>query len=192
MDNKFKNALALGGFIIFAIIVGLFVSRSESKTDTDNVESIIQEAEETSTENLFFVYVVGAVYKPGVVEVEEGTRLYQVIQKAGGALETADLSKINLASIVKDEQKIIVPYIENKEDKVNDNSANVQAGVRLVNINTASETELQTLNGIGASTAKKIVDYRNQNGDFNTVEEIMNVSGIGQSKFDSIKDDITV
>ncbi len=192
MDNKFKNALALGGFIIFAIIVGLFVSRSESKTDTDNVESIIQEAEETSTENLFFVYVVGAVYKPGVVEVEEGTRLYQVIQKVGGALETADLSKINLASIVKDEQKIIVPYIENKEDKVNDNSANVQAGVRLVNINTASEAELQTLNGIGASTAKKIVDYRNQNGDFNTVEEIMNVSGIGQSKFDSIKDDITV
>lgn len=192
MDNKFKNALALGGFIIFAIIVGLFVSRSESKTDTDNVEGIIQEAEETSTENLFFVYVVGAVYKPGVVEVEEGTRLYQVIQKAGGALETADLSKINLASIVKDEQKIIVPYIENKEDKVNDNSANVQAGVRLVNINTASETELQILNGIGASTAKKIVDYRNQNGDFNTVEEIMNVSGIGQSKFDSIKDDITV
>ena len=192
MDNKFKNALALGGFIIFAIIVGLFVSRSESKTDTDNVEGNIQEAEETSTENLFFVYVVGAVYKPGVVEVEEGTRLYQVIQKAGGALETADLSKINLASIVKDEQKITVPYIENKEDKVNDNSANVQAGVRLVNINTASETELQTLNGIGASTAKKIVDYRNQNGDFNTVEEIMNVSGIGQSKFDSIKDDITV
>lgn len=192
MDNKFKNALALGGFIIFAIIVGLFVSRSESKTDTDNVEGNIQEVEETSTENLFFVYVVGAVYKPGVVEVEEGTRLYQVIQKAGGALETADLSKINLASIVKDEQKIIVPYIENKEDKVNDNSANVQAGVRLVNINTASEAELQTLNGIGASTAKKIVDYRNQNGDFNTVEEIMNVSGIGQSKFDSIKNDITV
>lgn len=192
MDNKFKNALALGGFIIFAIIVGLFVSRSESKTDTDNVEGNIQEVEETSTENLFFVYVVGAVYKPGVVEVEEGTRLYQVIQKAGGALEMADLSKINLASIVKDEQKIIVPYIENKEDKVNDNSANVQAGVRLVNINTASEAELQTLNGIGASTAKKIVDYRNQNGDFNTVEEIMNVSGIGQSKFDSIKNDITV
>ncbi len=192
MDNKFKNALALGGFIIFAIIVGLFVSRSESKTDTDNVEGNIQEVEETSTENLFFVYVVGAVYKPGVVEVEEGTRLYQVIQKAGGALETADLSKINLASIVKDEQKIIVPYIENKEDKVNDNSANVQASVRLVNINTASEAELQTLNGIGASTAKKIVDYRNQNGDFNTVEEIMNVSGIGQSKFDSIKNDITV
>lgn len=192
MDNKFKNALALGGFIIFAIIVGLFVSRSESKTDTDNVEGNIQEVEETSTENLFFVYVVGAVYKPGVIEVEEGTRLYQVIQKAGGALETADLSKINLASIVKDEQKIIVPYIENKEDKVNDNSANVQAGVRLVNINTASEAELQTLNGIGASTAKKIVDYRNQNGDFNTVEEIMNVSGIGQSKFDSIKNDITV
>lgn len=192
MDNKFKNALALGGFIIFAIIVGLFVSRSESKTDTDNVEGNIQEVEETSTENLFFVYVVGAVYKPGVVEVEEGTRLYQVIQKAGGALETADLSKINLASIVKDEQKIIVPYIENKEDKVNDNSANVQASVRLVNINTASEAELQILNGIGASTAKKIVDYRNQNGDFNTVEEIMNVSGIGQSKFDSIKNDITV
>lgn len=192
MDNKFKNALALGGFIIFAIIVGLFVSRSESKTDTDNVEGNIQEVEETSTENLFFVYVVGAVYKPGVVEVEEGTRLYQVIQKAGGALETADLSKINLASIIKDEQKIIVPYIENKEDKVNDNSANVQASVRLVNINTASEAELQTLNGIGASTAKKIVDYRNQNGDFNTVEEIMNVSGIGQSKFDSIKNDITV
>ena len=192
MDNKFKNALALGGFIIFAIIVGLFVSRSESKTDTDNVEGNIQEVEETSTENLFFVYVVGAVYKPGVVEVEEGTRLYQVIQKAGGALETADLSKINLASIVKDEQKIIVPYIENKDDKVNDNSANVQASVRLVNINTASEAELQTLNGIGASTAKKIVDYRNQNGDFNTVEEIMNVSGIGQSKFDSIKNDITV
>lgn len=192
MDNKFKNALALGGFIIFAIIVGLFVSRSEPKPDNDSTEDNIQEVEETGTENLFYVYVIGAVYKPGVVEVEEGTRLYQVIQKAGGALETADLSKINLASIVKDEQKITVPYIENKGDEVNGNSSNVQVGTRLVNINTANEAELQTLSGIGASTAKKIVDYRNQNGDFNTVEEIMNVSGIGQSKFDSIKDDITV
>ena len=192
MDNKFKNALALGGFIIFAIIVGLFVSRSEPKLDNDSAADNVQKVEETSTENLFYVYVIGAVYKPGVVEVEEGTRLYQVIQKAGGALETADLSKINLASIVKDEQKITVPYIENKWDEVNGNSTNVQVGTKLVNINTANETELQTLSGIGASTAKKIVDYRNQNGDFNTVEEIMNVSGIGQSKFDSIKDDITV
>lgn len=192
MDNKFKNALALGGFIIFAIIVGLFVSNGESKTDNDNMEDNVQKVEETSVENLFYVYVVGAVYKPGVVEVEEGTRLYQVIEKIGGALETADLSKINLASVAKDEQKIIVPYIENKDDKTTNNSPNIQVGTRLVNINTASEVELQALSGIGASTAKKIVDYREQNGDFNTVEEIMNVNGIGQSKFNSIKDDITV
>ena len=112
-----------------------------------------------------------------------------------------NLSKINLAYAVQDGQKIYVPCIDD-EDKVN--TIENEAGENIVqenekdtksnkvNINTATQTELETLNGIGTSTALKIINYRNENGKFKKVEDIKNVPGIGESKFENIKDSISV
>ena len=104
---------------------------------------------------------------------------------AGGTTEDADISRINLAKIVVDEEKINVPAKVVLEESEESNS-------KMVNINSASVEKLSSLNGIGKSTAEKIVKYREENGYFNTIEEIMNVSGIGESKFNSIKDNIEV
>ena len=121
----------------------------------------------------------------GIFEVEDGTRVYQIIEMAGGTTEDADISRINLAKIVVDEEKINVPAKVVLEESEESNS-------KIVNINSASVEKLSSLNGIGKSTAEKIVKYREENGYFNTIEDIMNVSGIGESKFNSIKDNIEV
>ena len=121
----------------------------------------------------------------GIFEVEDGTRVYQIIEMAGGTTEDADISRINLAKIVVDEEKINVPAKVVLEESEESNS-------KMVNINSASVEKLSSLNGIGKSTAEKIIKYREENGYFNTIEEIMNVSGIGESKFNSIKDNIEV
>lgn len=192
MNNKFKNALALGGFIIFAIIVAVIVS-GDKKDDIilDNSENYIAE----TVDNYILVYIIGAVHEPGVIKIKEGSRLYEVVEAAGGMTDDADVQFINLASIVKDEQKVIIPYIESGDtgDSITERINSLLSNNRgLININTATQIELQTLTGIGESTAIKIINYRNQNGYFENIEELMNVSGIGKSKFNAIKDDITV
>lgn len=96
----------------------------------------------------------------------------------------ADLERLNLAKVLVDEEKIVVPKkVILEETKEEENS--------VVNINTADVEKLSTLTGIGKSTAEKIIKYREENGYFNSIEDIMNVSGIGENKFNSIKDDIT-
>lgn len=127
----------------------------------------------------------GKLKSRGIFEVEDGTRIYEAIKLAGGETLNADLTRLNLAKIVSDEEKIVVPkkVILEESDEEGESS--------IVNINTASVEKLSTLSGIGKSTAEKIVKYREENGYFNSIEDIMNVSGIGESKFNSIKDDIT-
>lgn len=195
MNNKFKNAIALGGFIIAAIIVAFFIWKEEDVEllhDTAN-EDLVEEVVKEEEDNIF-VYIIGAVHEPGVVKIKNGARLYEVLELVGGTSDDANLGLVNLASIVRDEQKIVIPYIASGDDlnltknyieiNVNDN--------KFVNINTASQSELQKLTGIGESTARKIVEYREQNGSFKNLEELMNVNGIGKSKFNAIKADITL
>jgi competence protein ComEA len=192
MNNKFKNALALGGFIIFAIIVAVIVSKEEK---ADIVQDTTDDYVVETVDNYIVVYIIGAVHEPGVIRIKEGSRMYEVVEAAGGATDDANIELVNLASIVKDEQKVIIPYIESGDninmamERINSLMSNNKG---LVNINTATQTELQSLTGIGESTAMKIINYRNQNGYFENVEELMNVSGIGKSKFNAIKNDITV
>ena len=109
-------------------------------------------------------------------------------EEAGGETDEADLTRINLASIVSDEQKIFVPA-KVVLDETNETGAEKTS---IVNINTASKEKLMSLDGVGEGTAEKIIKYREQNGYFNTIEDLMNVSGIGESKFNGLKDDITV
>lgn len=123
----------------------------------------------------------------GLLNVKYGTRLYELIELAGGETDEADLSRVNLASVLADEQKVIIPAKIN----ISENNNNTESG-GLVNINTASKDALMTLDGIGSGTAEKIIKYRQDNGYFNSIDDLKNVSGIGENKFNGLKDDITI
>lgn len=159
---------------------------------------------ETATGSMtIYVDIGGEVNLPGVYEVSEGTRLFQVIEKAGGLTEEADIDVINRAEAVYDGQKILIASYEETEGRAKatnttDGSANnsatqtYSADDEKVNINTADSVTLQTIPGIGPSKADRIIEYRNSEGRFNKIEDIKNISGIGDKTFDSIKKYITV
>lgn len=156
------------------------------------------EIEETENSDIV-VHILGCVQSPGIVKVPEGSRIIDVISSAGGATSDADFSKINLAYMVSDAQKIYIPSVNDNlntvdyiTDSAGENVLEQENNSSTVNINTASQTELEALPGIGPSTALKIIDYRTSNGKFKTIEDIMDVPGIGKSKFNSLKDYILI
>lgn len=176
-------------------------------TTPDNYESITQNAfyttnteDSTLATNEIIVHIDGEVINPGIVHLPMDSRISDAIFYAGGTTETADISKINLAYILKDGQKVYIPSIYDEEDSpaIQDDAgtnvilADPSSTSSLVNINLATQTELENLPGIGSSTASKIIDYRNKNGKFKTIEDIMNVNGIGEAKFATIKDYICI
>lgn len=167
------------------------------------------------------VHVSGAVNKEGIVELEENSRISDAIDKAEGLKENADTKNINLAFKLEDEMKIYIPTIgeSREQNKQNGQSQNQtlmdetskyvtsSSGVvqeeqtngqseqkknEKININTATQTQLETLPGIGPSTSLKIVNYREENGKFKNIEDIKEVSGIGDAKYENIKDLICV
>lgn len=213
LNNKQKVLFAI--LIIILLVVGIYVynirfnQTVEDNIDTDNINSInfVNSILDTNEkENLIIVHITGAVKKSGIVKLNQGARIYDAIEMAEGSLENADLSKVNLAYILEDAQKIYIPYVgEENENSIEqeyitssfgNNSIIIQnnnKGEReKVNINTANQTELETLPGIGTATAEKIIDYRNKNGKFDNIEDIQNVKGIGQSKYENIKESICV
>ena len=147
-----------------------------------------------------YVDVDGAVVKPGVYRLKDGARVSQAIDAAGGLTAEADVTGLNRASKITDGQKIYVPTVgEQQAAAVSDGTDSGTATAPgagsssgLVNINTASAAELQTLSGIGPSMAQSIIDERTQNGAFTSVDDLMRVSGIGEKKLAKIKDCICV
>jgi competence protein ComEA len=137
------------------------------------------------------VDVAGAVRRPGVYEFTEGERVIDAIERAGGALPKADLSLLNLAAPITDGTQILVPTTAAAAP--GSSPAPVGgAATGLVNINTATETELESLSGIGEVLAATIVEYRTTNGPFTAVDDLMDVSGIGPATLEEIRDQITV
>ena len=139
------------------------------------------------------VHVAGAVAQPGVYELPNESHAQQAIEAAGGPLEGAVLDLVNLASPLEDGQQVYVP-IEDDSSPVIPTSvpAFTQVTGELININTATDVELESLPGIGPSLAQKIIEWREINGPFLNPEDLIQVSGIGQSKLELIKDLITV
>ncbi|MDN5316044.1 MAG: competence protein ComEA [Thermoanaerobacterium sp.] len=137
------------------------------------------------------VYVTGFVKSPGVYTMKDGDRIDDAIKLAGGALEGADLSNINLAEKVKDEQMIKIPKV-GEDSSSTGVIGDVKKADGKININKATKEELDTLPGIGEVTAQRIIDFREQHGNFQKIEDIMNVSRIGPKLFEQIKDKITV
>lgn len=150
------------------------------------------------------VHVVGAVPRPGLYEFAEGARVQDAIDAAGGLLASASVDTINLAALLEDGQQLNIPFKAGEElstSNSSDDTSLVLPGATeasssgssqdLININTASVEELDSLPGIGPTIAQRIIDYRDENGPFQTIEDILNVSGVGPSTFDQIKDLIT-
>lgn len=202
---------------------------SDNKSDKDSNKDLISENEEKlneidvnndeeadnniESEDIIYVYITGEVNEPGVVKLNKNSRIIDAIDAAGGTTDKADISKVNLAYVLKDGMKVNIPnavdlknnsdfeYItmssgDGKNDEASDllkdiENNNVSNGVNsgtkeksygnvhgitVVNINTATQTELETLPGVGPSIALKIINYRNENGGFSSIEDIKNVS----------------
>jgi len=149
------------------------------------------------------VDISGEIITPGVVKLPEGSRIIDAITAAGGKTEDADLSKVNLAYILDDGVQLYIPrYNEKLEKEIVQTEPGVgiiQEGINTtskkdskVNINTANKEKLATLPGIGEGTAEKIIEYRSKAGKFKAIDEIKKIPGIGESKFKSLKDKITI
>ncbi|MBR2711191.1 MAG: helix-hairpin-helix domain-containing protein [Bacilli bacterium] len=209
--------LLISSLTIFLFRKDIFKSRKKDKKE--ETEVVIKKKEkQTSSEIYFKVDIKGQVNNPGIYSLKEGSRVIDVIEASGGLTENANTTVINLSKKIEDEMVIIIysneevnnfsktkevekQVIENciKKDEnslQNDaciNQSNEQSNTdnNLININTATQEELMTLSGIGESKAKDIITYRSENA-FTSIEDIKNVPGIGESLFAKIKENITV
>lgn len=205
--NKKQKIIIIAIATLMLLFIGFYIIKKANNSEYIELEteqneimekSIIDE-EKLEEEQEIIIHVTGAVKNQGIVKVKEGARISDVIDAAGGTTKEADLSKINLAYVIEDGQKIYVPNIN---DEIDIESVTEEAGENVleddqiksskVNINTASQTELETLSGVGPSTALKIINYREENGDFGEIEDIKSVPGIGDTKFENLKEDICV
>lgn len=175
-------------------------------SDDEEKDEIIEKAVET-----IFIDIKGEVENPGVYEMQLGDRVIDAVQMAGGFTDEATTDNVNLSKKLKDESVIIIPsYLKDYENvtikndyeidinddivqsEKNESDEKIESSSNLININTASVVELMSLDGIGESKAKAIIEYRDINGDFENILDIKNVSGIGESIYEKIKDYITV
>ena len=157
----------------------------------DGDENNQQNSSNDGNNGIIYVDISGCIDKPGVYEVEEGTRLFQLIEKAGGLTENADIEGINRAETVLDGQKIII-YAKGQDDESKNSSTGAIDSSGKININSADIEQLQQIPGVGPVTADKIIQYRQDNGRFSSIDDIKNVSGIGEKTFEKLKDYITV
>jgi len=186
------------GLIVVLVAVlggaGLWYARSLPKpvTIAESGPGIAQQVSSSPSPAVtLIVDVAGAVREPGVYEFAEGDRVIDAIDRAGGSMPKADLSLLNLAAPLTDGSQILVPKAGPPGAVVPGGTAPGSTG-GLININSASATELESLSGIGEVLAATIVEYREQNGPFASIEELMDVSGIGPATLDEIRDQVTV
>lgn len=191
--NYKKFYIVFVAAFISVILIGCEKEHNSIDLETFSDESV---AVETEISSEIYVHISGAVKNPGVYGIESGSRLYQVIELAGGMTKKAERNVLNLAETVSDGQKIHImsrkEYKNSLDDEGTKESFLTDTDVGVININTASAEELTGLPGIGASKAAAIVSYREENGLFSAIEEIKNVSGIGDATFSNIKSMITV
>ena len=207
-DNLYyeRKRILIFLFILFTVL-SYFLFNAEKtvafEEEEEDVEKIEVKEETVKEETKVMVDIKGEVNKPGCYEVDENLRVQDIIELAGGLKEGASTDDINLSSKIFDEMVIVINKKEEVVDKVETspkvsvNSANQSSTVNKVvpgkvSINTAGVEELSTLNGIKEARAKKIIEYRETNGPFKALEDIKNVSGIGESIFAKIKDSITL
>lgn len=195
-------------FLLIVIIIGIGIILYKNFNNEDNlaINSPSNFSENNIAEKIevppVIIHISGAVKNPGVYQLKSTDRVVDAVKIAGGITERANPDAINLAALLKDGQKIIIPYKISNQVTV-ESDKNISKNIEEVyssssspsdqiNINTADDNTLQSLPGIGPVLSKKIIDYRNQNGLFEVIDDIKDVSGIGEKKFEGIKDLICV
>lgn len=189
---------------------------SSINTDNDKSEENKEQKDDNSKEQIvngggIFVHIDGYINNPGVYEIKENDRIKTLIDKAGGFKEGYSIKNVNLAAKLSDGDKIYIPSVseekasENNNNNINMNSSGKGQNIKTdrnnvsvmknnskININTANISELKQITGIGESTANKIIDYRENVGKFKKIEDIKEVKGIGDAKYESLKNKITI
>ncbi len=165
-----------------------------SMDDTGKTPTAISSVEgaevNRNDDKMIVVHMIGAVARPGVYHLPEGSRIYQLLEEAGGALEDGELELINLAQPLVDGQQVFLPR-HGEEGYLQITLTGDATAVR-ININTAGREQLESLPGIGAVKAQSIINYRLQNGPFQSIDNLLEVSGIGDKTLEGIKELITV
>jgi competence protein ComEA len=190
--------------VLFIVITGIIFGCEKQTTQNDEWQSATEETtpeegyfalsgeEEQmmieSEDTYIYVYICGHVVKPDVYQLKQGTRLFEAIREAGGALEEADLDSLNLADTLYDGEKVYVPATGENSGA---DTAEAKEDGRL-NINTATAAELQTLPGIGEAKANAILSYREANGNFSSIEDLLLVPGIKDGIFGQVQSLIRV
>lgn len=209
VDSIQRKLFLIIGAVILAVSIGLIYKEISGRTDNPLQEAatgeiLLQEQQEDEAaetaeltepeqQETIQIYITGQVKRPGVYTIAPDKRLIDAIELAGGCTPEADLNRINLAARVVDEGMYYVPAAGEEIDPgIPAVQTGGEAGTEKININTADENQLQTLTGIGPAKAQKIIEYREANGGFKSIEEIMNVSGIGEKTFENIKENICV
>ena len=196
-----KNFFKYTGVVKYILVIISFAAcgfiyiisiQEEAYKDESNTLYASQTAEISDKQDKaddICVYICGYITNPGVYTVKKNTRVYEIIELAGGFGDEADDTALNLAGFVNDGQRLYIPA---KGEKIAEADGQIQAEKALVNLNTADKAELMTLPGIGESKAEDILQYRKNKGAFKTIEEIKNISGIKEAAFNKIKDLICV
>lgn len=191
--------------VIVILLAGfLYISRPQEQASIDPVKVDILKQEDNSIMDIqgnneevnapIFVDVKGAVHKPGLYKAKEDDRVFDIIENAGGLLEEADENQINFAEKVHDEMVVYIPKNGEIVDEISqiDGSGSQSKKSNKVNLNKASNTELETLPGIGPAKAAAIIEYREQNGPYKQIEDLQKISGIGPKSFEKLQDLISV
>ena len=187
--KKVIGSIVILTMFIFFMGVGYIISSSGKANSKEEI--FTDSIEKEHTNDIITIYVNGAVEKPGVYKLKENSRIEDAIKIAGGFSENADKDKLNLAKLIKDEDYIYVDKIKNQGDTLEAEKDGINNQGK-ININTASKEELRTIPGVGEVTAQKIIDYREKNKGFNSIEELKKVDRIGEKTFKKLKDKIDV
>lgn len=202
IKDKFVLLIVLSIFCLVGIMMYVILPKNRTEFDSSlelvsEVSSITSDTDEEEISDKFYVDIKGAVVSPGVYEVSDDMRVLDVVKLAGGLTEASDDKKVNLAEKLIDQMVIYIPEIGEEgfelvtQVSTSDKSITEQDS-KLININTSSASELQSLNGIGEKKAEKIIQFREENGSFKTIEDLKKVDGIGEKTFDSLKSQITI
>ena len=215
MSSQDTNSQYMQGFEAESMSDGsLADGNAVSDAASDEYAGVASDVNSGAEPAQIYVHICGAVVNPGVYELEAGSRVFEGIKAAGGFSETACEDYVNQAGQLSDGERLVIPTVEEVEqakedgtyqvlwtteaadkgtlDTGEDKTGGSGSGDGLVNINTATESELGNVKGIGAGKAAAIVQYRQENGNFASTEDIMKVSGIKEGTYEKIKDKITV
>lgn len=197
-----KNTVAIALLLLFSVILTgcseeSYLEQQESKevteeADVTNVPDAAGGTKADTETSFIYVQIEGAVVSPGVYRLPADSRVFALIEAAGGLTEKASTSDINQAAALSDGQKVTVLTKKQAREAAKAGGTSQPDTAAKVDINTADVSQLTTVSGIGPSRAEAIIAYRNENGPFRQIEDITNVSGIGNATFEKIKDSITV